>query len=259
MDFGICLNPLIPLRASPNERSEMTDQILFGESFRIYEYHDQWQYVERIDDGYTGWFNNPHYLSCSEADIQKMARSSIYTVNQPFSRCTFNSQHIFIPAGSRLPFFHRHRRSFILGNDKYFLHEELLAADRSRIAILKETALNFLNAPYLWGGKTIFGIDCSGFIQVVFRIAGIDLPRDSHKQLGHGRVINSLEDAQPGDLLFFGKKRGDINHIGMLLEAGKIIHASGKVRVNPVDLHGIYSIEGQRYTHALRAIKSLIA
>ena len=259
MDFGICLNPLIPLRASANERSEMTDQLLFGESFRIYEYQDQWKYMERIDDGYTGWFNNQHYLVCSEADVRKIARSKIYTVNRPFNRCTFHGQHIFIPAGSRLPFFCHQKKSFILGNAEYLLHEELLEADTSRFVVLKNTAMHFLNAPYLWGGKTIFGIDCSGFIQVVFRIAGIDLPRDSHQQLGHGRMINSLEDAQPGDLLFFGQNKGAINHVGMLMEHDKIIHASGKVRIDRVDHQGIYNTESQSYTHTLRAIKCLIA
>ena len=116
----------------------------------------------------------------------------------------------------------------------------------------------YLNAPYLWGGKTPFGIDCSGFTQMVYKLNGFALPRDAYQQAEIGETLSFVEEAEPGDLAFFDDDEGNIIHVGMVLEQGTIIHASGKVRIDALDHQGIYNKELKNYSHKLRLIKKII-
>ncbi|NNF02016.1 MAG: C40 family peptidase, partial [Bacteroidia bacterium] len=121
-----------------------------------------------------------------------------------------------------------------------------------------EAALRFLGSPYLWGGKTVYGCDCSGFVQVIYKLAGIKLKRDSHEQAEEGSHISLLEEASQGDLAFFDNKEGKIMHVGILLNDDKIIHASGKVRIDRIDHHGIFNDDLKTYSHNLRLIRRVI-
>ncbi len=123
---------------------------------------------------------------------------------------------------------------------------------------LTETALKFLNTPYLWGGKSIQGIDCSGFVQLVFRMHGFDLPRDASQQVSFGETICFRHDARSGDVAFFENKKGKIIHVGIVIDEQYIIHASGKVRIDKLDHSGIYNSELRRYTHDLSVIKRMV-
>lgn len=258
MKHGICLNPLVPLRATPTEKSEMTDQVLFGEDFEILEVNNQWMYIKRRTDAYEGWFNSRHYLPCTEDWINQMAESPYYILQLPFNRLTVDNSPLILPAGSILPFFDKENKRFKLREKEYTLHENLEKEEYKKSKLIETTALQFINAPYLWGGKTVFGMDCSGFTQILYRIAGIDIPRDSHQQVNHGTTVGFVEEAQTGDLAFFGNEEGRITHTGIMLEGGRIIHASGKVRVDLIDQQGIYNKELKRYTHRLRVVKRMI-
>ena len=121
-----------------------------------------------------------------------------------------------------------------------------------------KNAFYFLNSPYLWGGRTPFGIDCSGFVQIAARLSGISLPRDTQEQAEEGEIINLISEAKPGDLAFFDNIDGRIIHVGIILENGQIIHASGKVRIDTIDHQGIFNEESKKYSHQLRVIKRII-
>lgn len=258
MKFGICLNPIVPLRAAPKEKSEMTDQVLFGEDFQILEVSDRWKYIRRNSDGYEGWLNSQYYLQCSEDEINQLQEAPSYILPLPFTRLTVGNNSLILPAGSILPSFERENKIFRIGDHDYSLLDSLMENKKDKRSLIEETALQFINAPYLWGGKTIFGMDCSGFTQIIYRIAGIAIPRDSHQQVNFGTTVSFIEEAQTGELAFFSNDEGRITHTGIMLEGGRIIHASGKVRMDPIDQQGIYNRELKRYTHRLRVVKRMI-
>ena len=123
---------------------------------------------------------------------------------------------------------------------------------------LVKTAFLYLNAPYLWGGKTPFGIDCSGFTQMVYKLNGYKLLRDVSQQATQGEALSFIEESQPGDLAFFDNSEGEIVHVGIIMKDNYIIHAYGKVRIDRLDQSGIYNTEARKHTHKLRVIKKII-
>src|SRR5690606_14241243 len=123
---------------------------------------------------------------------------------------------------------------------------------------IPDLALLYLNTPYLWGGKSVFGIDCSGMVQQVYKFCGVKLPRDAYQQAEIGEALSFVEEAEPGDLAFFDNTEGKIIHVGIMLEGNKIIHAHGKVRIDPIDSTGIFNTDSQTYSHKLRVIKQIL-
>ena len=123
---------------------------------------------------------------------------------------------------------------------------------------MEETAQFYLNAPYLWGGRTFFGIDCSGFSQLVYKHLGVKIKRDAAQQAEEGRVVDFLQEAVPGDLAFFDNEHGKVTHVGIILDDLDIIHASGRVKVDRIDEQGIFCLDSQKYTHKLRIIRRII-
>ena len=123
---------------------------------------------------------------------------------------------------------------------------------------LVKTAFMYLNAPYLWGGKTPFGIDCSGFTQMVYKLNGYSLLRDASQQATQGEALSFIEESEAGDLAFFDNDEGVITHVGIIMEDNYIIHSSGKVRIDRLDHLGIFNPDTQRHTHKLRVIKKYI-
>jgi len=123
---------------------------------------------------------------------------------------------------------------------------------------LIKTAFLYLNAPYLWGGKTPFGIDCSGFTQMVYKLNGHKLLRDASLQATQGEALSFIEESEPGDLAFFDNNEGLITHVGIIMQDNYIIHAHGKVRIDRLDHSGIYNVDSRTHTHKLRVIKKII-
>jgi cell wall-associated NlpC family hydrolase len=143
-------------------------------------------------------------------------------------------------------------------DDQYTYDGQSLRCSNATRGSICDTALLYLNAPYLWGGRSPFGIDCSGLVQMVFRINGFRMKRDASMQAGQGSQVSFADSAEPGDIAFFENEEGIISHTGIVLHGKKIIHASGRVRIDDLDHEGIFNQELKKYTHKLRLIKTLL-
>ncbi|NSW44619.1 MAG: C40 family peptidase [Bacteroidales bacterium] len=185
--------------------------------------------------------------------------SKSYAINNVLINWAENSKNekIIIPAGANLPNFNLSNNTFVIKDEVFKLQKPITLYEPTRNNIIL-LANEFLNCPYLWGGKTALGIDCSGLTQVVYKIIGIQLPRNAYQQAESGKLVSFIEEAKPGDLMFFDNAEGKIIHVGIYLGNHKIIHASGKVRIDSIDNHGIYKEEAKRYSHTLRIIKRIL-
>ena len=258
MEFGICHLSVIPVRTDPSDKSEMCTQILFGELLTVFENFKNWRKVRLAYDNYEGWIDRKQYTKISEEDFKKFNDCGL-TISHDLVQLLMISQTEMHPIllGSSLPCLTDN--SFLINETKYTYEGNLREPHRkvTQNEII-ENAYFYFNAPYLWGGRSPFGIDCSGFTQMVYKLSGIRLYRDANQQAEQGEVINFVSETEPGDLLFFDNEEHKIIHVGIKLHADKIIHASGKVRIDRIDHQGIFNTESNNYTHKLRLIKRII-
>jgi len=260
MPYGLCTLSIIPLRLQPQHRSEMTSQVLFGETLEILDQNGPWSLVRLAYDNYEGWVETRQIDSISEELYQDMNQGpttvsdlSTHAILMKLGRDEM--QHL-VP-GSTLPVMEEDGL-FTIGLTNYMflgLAKETHTDDFP--AGVEEVARFYLNTPYLWGGRSVFGIDCSGLSQMVFKHFGLVIPRDAHQQASQGKTVDFLQEGQAGDLAFFDSEEGKITHVGILLNNSEIIHASGKVRVDPIDENGIFNTDTQSYSHRLRIIKRM--
>jgi len=252
MDLLICTNVYIPMRAAPSHRAEMVSQILFGERFSIIETSGTWIRVETLFDSYSGWIDSAQrgYISWNEEQSGIIAGREMHCIMEDGSRMT-------IVPGSELFGLKEDFSAFTVADSEYRL-KEAHASTLTPYNTVGETAMQFLNAPYLWGGRTPLGIDCSGLVQISFKIHGIALPRDASQQAEKGVTVNFISDAKPGDILFFSTDTDNITHTGVLLSKETIIHAAGRVRRDRIDHQGIWRDDQGRYSHRLRLIKRMM-
>lgn len=250
--FGICNLAIVPLRYEPNDRSEMVSQLLFGEHFEVIDRQNQWLHVRLAYDGYQGWMDSKQQFEISgaafealEAAPEVLSGDLIEYVNDA------RGELVPIPLGAGLGFL----EMADLNTKGYVFEGMRLVKDPNKSKVI-ETAFMYLNAPYLWGGRTPFGIDCSGLTQMVYKLCGFKLPRDASQQALIGEPLSFIEESQPGDLAFFDDEHGAIIHVGLIMDDNYILHASGKVRVDRLDHLGIYNAETNRHTHKLRVIKT---
>jgi cell wall-associated NlpC family hydrolase len=252
--FGICNLAIVPLRLEPSDRSEMTSQVLFGEHFKILEQNQKWSRIALAYDGYTGWIDNKQFRNISEDEYLHLERvPAVLNADLIEYITTPGNQLMPIPIGASLSFLDH----TAINTDNYAF-EGLRATGVSQKQNLLRTAFMYLNAPYLWGGKTPFGIDCSGFTQMVYKLNGYKLLRDASQQATQGEALSFIEESEAGDLAFFDNEEGAIIHVGIIMEDNYIIHAHGKVRIDRLDHLGIYNIDTRRHTHKLRVIKKVI-
>ncbi len=256
--FGVCNLSLVPLRSEPSDRSEMSSQLLFGDHFTILENTDKWLRILTAHDEYEGWIDCKQYEEIEDAAfvaLQDLNTILGISVTHIVTKTSSNEK-LHLIAGSNIP--NTLDKFFYLRDTKYKLEGETVspAKDKFRSRVT-EVAMFYLNAPYLWGGKSVFGIDCSGLTQMVFRQFGIKLRRDAYQQAEQGELVGFLQEAKAGDLAFFDNEEGRITHVGMMLDNERIIHASGRVRIDSIDNQGIFSKEMNRYTHKLRIIKRI--
>ncbi|MDN3580422.1 C40 family peptidase [Mucilaginibacter flavus] len=250
MEYGICNLAVIPLRAEADDRSEQVSQVLFGETFEILEWTERWVKITTDVDNYIGWIGRLQFVMLGHIARNSMQQEPPHLTYRAVTQAwkLIDNTVVYLPAGSSLAFLEG--TSCKIGNDKFEIIGEI--GEREDIAT---TAKSFLNAPYLWGGRTHFGIDCSGFTQVVFNLNKIKIKRDASQQAMEGKAVDNLKNARLGDLVFFNNPAGKVTHVGILLNNEHIIHASGKVKIDMIDNEGIYSAEQKRHTHKLHSIR----
>lgn len=249
MQYGICNLSIVPLRFEPQDPSEMVSQILYGEHFKVLEQRKKWSKIRLAFDNYEGWIDNKQYIEITEEEYKNFDQQSLSLVGDmvDFVSCE-NNELMPIPLGASL---------IALDFFKHQYEGTRITEKQSKKNII-DTAFLFLNAPYLWGGKTNFGIDCSGFSQMVYKLNGYKLLRDASQQATQGEPLSFIEESEPGDLAFFDNEEGAITHVGIMMKDNYIIHAHGKVRVDRIDHTGIYNTEKRTHTHKLRVIKRII-
>jgi hypothetical protein len=249
MQYGICSLSIIPLRIEPSDKSELVSQLLYGEHFKVLEQRKSWSKIRVAFDNYEGWIDNKQFLEISEDNYKSLQNStsklSIDLVE--FIQDEYNELYP-ISLGSSL-------NSTSLLNHSYDGNSVEGQYEKDDFI---ETAFLYLNAPYLWGGRSPFGIDCSGFTQMVYKLCGYKLLRDASQQATQGEALSFIEESEPGDLAFFDNAEGIITHVGIIMKDNYIIHAHGKVRIDRIDHTGIYDANKKMYTHKLRVIKKII-
>ncbi len=258
MSLGISLLATIPCRSKPSHRSEMVTELLFGETYKILDREKDWVLIKTHFDNYEGWIaenqvevlereqpfeaDKSHILTRTFAKIENSRTGIVYTILK----------------GSTLPGFDGDH--FTINNDLYTVSEyKPVPKLADNVENILNSALSYLNAPYLWGGRSPFGLDCSGFTQVVHKVNGVVLPRDSSQQAKMGETINLISEAKVGDLAFFSDMEGKkISHVGIIMNDGMIIHASGKVKIGKIDHNGIFDLKEKKYTHQLKKIQRIL-
>jgi len=249
MQYGICNLSLVPLRSEPSDKSELISQILYGEHFKILEQRKSWSRVRLAFDKYEGWVDNKQYIEVDKESYEVIDSSApIYSADLvEFIQDNANQLRPIL-LGSTLNSLMQLNHS----HDGNTINQVLPKSNLIKIASL------YLNTPYLWGGKSPFGVDCSGFTQMVYKINGYKLFRDAYQQATQGEVLSFIEESEPGDLAFFDNSEGEIIHVGIIMENNYIIHAHGHVRIDRLDQSGIYNIDLNKHTHNLRVIKKII-
>jgi uncharacterized protein YgiM (DUF1202 family) len=252
--FGICNLAIIPLRAEASDKSEIVSQVLFGEHFEILEQLKQWSRIKMQYDDYEGWIDTKQFQEITESNFKQLSKDAIILNADLIEYITAPSNLLIpIPLGSSLSFL-----NYSEINISNFDFEGTKTSGIKPKSFLLNSAFMYLNAPYLWGGKTPFGIDCSGFTQMVYKLNGYKLLRDASQQATQGEALSFIEESEPGDLAFFDNEEGNIIHVGIIMENNYIIHASGKVRIDRLDHLGIYNADLNKHTHKLRVIKKIV-
>ena len=259
MKFGIVELSIIPVRKEPSDRSEMSNQLLFGDLIIVEKEQGSWWFIRSISDNYEGWVDFKQILIIDKSEFDRLQQSKVELVTELIEVVTEieGARPFPVLLGSTLR--GNENGKFRIGAKSYYIEGDLATPTAKGFPeSLFENALMFLNAPYLWGGKSVFGMDCSGFTQVLFRLCGADLLRDANQQATMGELISLFAEAKPGDLLFFDNSEGKIVHVGVLMEDQKIIHASGRVRIDRVDHQGNYNEDLKKYSHQLRLIRRIL-
>ncbi|WP_111682861.1 C40 family peptidase [Winogradskyella tangerina] len=249
MQYGICNLGIVPIRLEASDKTEMVTQALYGDLFKVLEQRKKWSRIRFAYDNYEGWIDNKQYLEIEKEDYDQLSKAGLNLSKDLVEFVTDETSSLYpIPLGSDLN-----------GIDllKHKFEGNALKA-KSPKSNLISTAFLYLNAPYLWGGKTPFGIDCSGFTQMVYKLNGCMLNRDASEQATQGLALSFIEESEPGDLAFFDNSEGDIIHVGIIMADNHIIHAHGKVRIDRLDHSGIYNADTRSHTHRLRVIKKII-
>ena len=247
MSYGICTLSIVPLQGLDQHNSPVLSEVLYGEIFQILKAKKRFSQV-RLSDNTTGWIENSQFAKISEADYNNLSKQTPKISANLVEFIYKDEQILFpIPIGSKV------QHTAFLGHQ----FEGKISGSKAEKKNIRTMALMFVNTPFRKGGKSPFGIDADGFVQIVYSLCGIPLPRTATAQAEKGHVLSFIEESEPGDLAFFDNNEGEIVHVGIILENNHIIHAHGHVRVDRLDQTGIFNPGLRTHTHKLRLIKSI--
>jgi len=261
LNNGICALSAVPVRAEASDKAELVTELLFGDCYTVLLRQGNWLRVESAADKYQGWIDykqhtpvSAEYFEAWRAQDHPRALDLVQVVSDADTRQP-------ITVGCRLPFFDG--MTLKIGDKCLFYNGAAtnpaqLAAPARQLLLLRKLGQLYLRAPYVWGGKSVFGLDCSGLTQQLFGLLGVQLPRDAYQQIEVGETVDFVTQAQPGDLAFFENAEGRIVHVGVVLDENQLLHAHGEVRIDPLDHYGIFNRDRQQYSHKLRLIKRVL-
>jgi len=256
---AIVLYSVVPVREEPKETAAQQTQLLFAQMVTVLEQQPRWLFIRNDEDGQRGWVDRKMLTLLTEEEQTELAKADVQAmVKMPMAYAISrnNGQTLPLCAGTRLPNYKEGQFELlgvVFGIDPQMVAEqpELLTQDN-----LLQVVRFFLNTPYLWGGKNALGMDCSGFSQIILSIFGRALARNASEQVLQGVAVASLKEAQAGDLAFFDHQDGKISHVGIVIDPTRVVHCSGRVKVEQLDDTGIWSVEcGNTYTHHLAGIR----
>jgi hypothetical protein len=252
MEKYICENVFVPLRSGPSHKTEMLSQLLFGEKYIILEKSGSWIKIETSFDKYRGWIDMNHLQHSIDT-----GNSCGHVLNRSLLCYKNDKTKLILEAGCEIfnPDFED--KLFTVGKNVYTTGNDFSNVYISTNDTITDTAMKFINSPYIWGGRIPSGIDCSGLCQLIYKIHGISIARDSWKQSEEGKMVDFIDEAEPGDLVFFDNEQRRISHVGMIISRGLVIHASGRVRIDSIDHQGIFKQEIGGYSHKLRTIRRI--
>ena len=249
MEYGICNLSIAPMRNENSHKSELISQLLYGDCFKVISKKKEWLQITTITDDYSGWIDYKQSQLITKSEAEDIS----FTINSYSSSLvdyieTSENKLISLVLGSNV------------GATKFLGHGfkgSFIKGKKPKSNLLKTASL-YLHSPYLWGGKTPMGIDCSGLTQMIYRINGYNIPRDAAQQVKLGETLSFIDESEVGDLAFFDDEDDNIIHVGLLLGNNYILHAHGEVRIDRIDQTGIYNVKSKRHSHNLRIIKKLI-
>lgn len=257
-EFGVSRLSVVPVRHDANHRAEQVTQLLFGEHYEVLSVSGdrKWLQIRMYFDQYEGWIDARQHHAITRDHFDYINRADFKITTDVTASILYNKTPLMILMGSIIP---------ISGSELFRMEEQFAFNGESKglgqkreMEFIKLVAQKYLNAPYAWGGKSPFGIDCSGLVQMVFKIGGYKLQRDAAQQAKQGKAVSGFADAHAGDLAFFSEKGGKISHVGILLPDNRIIHASGRVRIDHLTEEGILHADTRIYTHTLHSIRRIL-
>ena len=253
-EFGVCELSMVPVRKQPSETSEMVNQLLFGDLIKVYDSQNNWLLIHTYHDDYEGWIDKNMITNIIKTEFKRLANGKPSFVIEASAKAESETNtQLNIPRGGRLT--DVNDGNFEISGNRYSIDNNLFI--QAGTISLTDLAMRYLGSPYMWGGRSPFGIDCSGLIQIIFKMIDMNLKRDASQQAEQGINIDFINESKEGDLAFFDNSEGKIIHVGIILEDNRILHASGTVRIDKLDHHGIFNDSQNKYTHNLRIIKRI--